>query len=128
MSIKLQMMAKKLQKKARKGFGGYPLATIAHYGPDNQRASKVAVSIVAEKDEVTDMKRWFSETGDVRRDQAILEAILAYLDTHGVRSVAMPDRIIGCPHEEGVDYPEGEPCPKCPYWAHRDRWSGEVVH
>jgi hypothetical protein len=27
----------------------------------------------------------------------------------------------GCPHEEGVDYPEGEACPDCPFWAGRSR-------
>lgn len=31
------------------------------------------------------------------------------------------------PHEEGVDYPEGHVCPQCPFWAHRDRWSGDMV-
>jgi hypothetical protein len=40
----------------------------------------------------------------------------------------LADRIIGCPHEEGVDYPEGQSCPRCPFWAHRDRWSGELIH
>jgi Extended Signal Peptide of Type V secretion system len=33
----------------------------------------------------------------------------------------------GRPHEEGIDYPEGSTCPRCPFWAHRDRWSGEVA-
>jgi hypothetical protein len=40
----------------------------------------------------------------------------------------MADRIIGCPHEEGIDYPEGEECPLCPFWKGRDRWSGEREH
>jgi hypothetical protein len=44
-----------------------------------------------------------------------------------VKSVVMPDRIIGCPHEEGIDYPEGESCPQCPFWEGRDRWTGEPV-
>jgi hypothetical protein len=38
----------------------------------------------------------------------------------------MVDRVIGCPHEEGIDY-EGPTCPHCPYWAGRDRWTGEVI-
>jgi hypothetical protein len=25
-------------------------------------------------------------------------------EQHGVRSAVMTDRIIGCPHEEGIDY------------------------
>ena len=40
------------------------------------------------------------------------------------KSVVMTDRIIGCPHEEGIDY-EGATCPHCSFWAGRDRWTGE---
>jgi hypothetical protein len=31
------------------------------------------------------------------------------------------------PHEEGIDYPEGKTCPQCPFWASRDRWTGESL-
>jgi hypothetical protein len=41
--------------------------------------------------------------------------------------VIITDRIIGCPHEEGDDYPEGEPCPMCDFWKNRDRWTGEII-
>lgn len=34
--------------------------------------------------------------------------------------------IIGCPHEEGIDYPDGQVCPQCPFCAHRDRWASEL--
>jgi hypothetical protein len=37
-------MRKRLRKKAKKGFRGYPMATIAYYGPDSATASKVAAS------------------------------------------------------------------------------------
>jgi len=53
--------------------------------------------------------------------------MLRFVREHGVKSIAMMDRIIGCPHEEGKDYPDGEVCPECPFWANRDRWTGEVV-
>jgi hypothetical protein len=39
----------------------------------------------------------------------------------------MVDRIIGCPHEEGIDYPDGAECPECPFWKGRDRWTGELL-
>ncbi len=48
-----------------------------------------------------------------------------FIKGHGAKSIVLADRIIGCPHEEGVDYPEGTACPQCPCWARRDRWSGE---
>ena len=106
---------KRLEKKARKGFRGWPMGTFAFYGPDLKRASKVAVSIMpGEGEDATELRRWFSEAGDVRRDPAIAQAITAFLESYAVKSVAMTDRIIGCPHEEGVDH-EGEWCPQCPF-------------
>jgi len=118
---------KRLGKKAKKGFRGFPVATIAFYGPDDRRASKVTVGIVlAEDQEPAELRRWFSEQADVREDPAAAEGILALIDEFGVRSVAMVDRIIGCPHEEGIDY-EGPTCPRCPYWAGRNRWTGERI-
>ena len=59
---------------------------------------------------------------DVRHDLAIGEQILAFLTPCAPRSTVVADRIIGCPHEEGTDYPEGASCPQCPYWAGRDRF------
>jgi hypothetical protein len=118
---------KRLGKKVKRGFRGFPVATIAFYGPDARRASKVTVGIVmAEDQESAELRRWFSEQADVREDPAAAEEILALIDEFGVRSVAMVDRIIGCPHEEGIDY-EGPTCPRCPYWAGRDRWTGERI-
>lgn len=117
-----------LRKKSRRGFRGYPIATVAFYGPDDKRASKAAVGIVAaEGAEAAPLKQWFSEDRDVRRDLAIGREIVAFIQEHDARSVVMTDRIIGCPHEEGTDYPEGQVCPQCPFWAHRDRWSGEII-
>jgi len=118
---------KRLEKKARKGLRGWPMATIAYYGPDLKRASKVAVSIMPGEDqEATELRRWFSETGDVRRDSTIAEEITAFLESYEVKSVAMTNRIIGCPHEEGVDY-EGEWCPRCHFWEGRDRFTGKML-
>jgi hypothetical protein len=118
---------KRLGKKARRGFRGFPVATIALYGPDDETATKLTVGIVmAEDQEPAELRRWFSERDDIRQDPTVAEEILAVLDEFGVRSVAMVDRIIGCPHEEGIDY-EGPTCPRCPYWAGRDRWTGELI-
>lgn len=125
MRDKSQQLRKRLAKKAKKGFRGFPLATIAAYGPDDQKASKLVISIVEHEDaDPSVMRKWFATDGDVRHDPEILTEVTAFLADHGILSVAMVDRIIGCPHEEGVDY-EGPTCPACPFWAGRDRWSGE---
>ena len=33
------------------------------------------------------------------------------------------DKLLGCPHEEGIDYPEEEWCSQCTYWQNRDRFT-----
>jgi hypothetical protein len=118
-----------LEEKARRSMAEYPVATIAYYGPDFLFASKVVVGIIlTEKDEyVEELKKWFSKGVDVRKDVSINREILELIKENGVKRVTMVDRIIGCPHEEGIDYPEGEACPQCPYWENRDRWTGELL-
>ena len=126
--MKIKRAPSKLEKKARRGYRGYPVATVAFYGPDETRASKVAVGIIpSEGSESTALERWRSASSDVRRDPEIGERIIDFIRPHNVSTVVMTDRIIGCPHEEGIDYPDGTVCPMCPYWQDRDRWSGEVL-
>lgn len=119
---------KRLQKKAKKGMRGWPIATIAFYGPSLNQATKVVVSIVpSENAEPREMRDWSLEVGDVRSDPAIAEGLLAFIEMHGALSIVMTDAIIGCPHQEGIDY-EGEWCPVCEFWHGRDRFTGQQVH
>ena len=128
MSRSIASMRKRLEKKARRGFRGYPLATLALYGPDDRLASKVVASIIeGGDDDPVRMRKWYGEQADVRHDTGILCELIAFIEEVGAVSVVMPDRIIGCPHEEAIDY-VGRVCPECPFWASRDRWTGEVVH
>ena len=120
--------AKSLRKLEREGFRGYPIATVAYYGPDDQHATKVAIGIVPfENSEPSLLERWYSETTDIRSDLEINEKIIHFIKQNNAKSVVIADRIIGCPHEEGKDYPEGSVCPKCPFWANRDRFAGEII-
>ena len=97
---------------------GFPIATVAFYGPDDKRATKVAVAIIlAEDEDPVELRRWFRDEGDVRHDSEISKEILEFVRTYGAKSIVSPDRIIGCPHEEGVDYAEGGSCPQCPFWG-----------
>ena len=114
----IERARKRLSKRAKKGFRGWPLATVALYGPDDSTATKLTVGIVpAEDAEATDLRRWFSkERTDIRDDIRATEEVLAFITDAGAKSVVMTDRIIGCPHEEGIDY-EGATCPACLFWA-----------
>ena len=110
-----------LHKKARRRSRTYPLGTIAYYGRDDQRATKVVVGILDRQNNIIAMKKWFSDDEDVRQSPAIAQQIVDFLEQEHAERVVMPERIIGCPHEEGIDYPDGESCPHCPFWKGRDR-------
>ena len=47
---------KRLRKKARKGLRGWPIATVAFYGPNLSQATKVTVGIVPSEN--ADVTRW----------------------------------------------------------------------
>lgn len=108
------------------------MATIAFYGPNANFASKV-VATVHRDSKHREMRKWHAdaaaETVDVRNDPQITAQLGAFLQSFGeLREIVMTEGIIGCPHEEGVDYPEGAHCPLCPYWAGRDRFTHEMIN
>ena len=63
---------KRLRKKARKGLRGWPIATIAFYGPNLSQATKITVGIVpSENAEVEELRDWKVDCGDIRADPGI---------------------------------------------------------
>jgi hypothetical protein len=92
---------KRLRKKARKGLRGWPIATVAFYGPNLSQATKVAVGIVpSENAEVNELRDWKVDRGDIRADPGIAQEILEFIEQHRALSVVMTDSIIGCPHNK----------------------------
>ena len=94
----IERARKRLSKRAKKGFRGWPVATVALYGPDDTMATKLTVGIVpAEDAEATDLRRWLSkDQTDIRDDIPVAEEVLAFIAEAGAKSVVMTDRIIGC--------------------------------
>jgi hypothetical protein len=126
---KIKRPISRLKKKSNRGFRGYPVATIAFYGPTADRATKIAIfKVSGEGSEPELLDRWILEEGDVRRDPVSEGKVLALLRDHQILTVAMADRLLGCPHEESIDYPDGQSCPQCPFWASRDRFTHERIH
>jgi hypothetical protein len=62
---------------------GWPLATIAFYGPGASRATKVVVSIK--------MRDWQIVHGDVRKKPEIAAEMSEFMESRGVTSVVMTD-------------------------------------
>lgn len=95
--------------------------TIAYYGPNDKNRYKIVVGItVAAGRNFIETRKWSSESKDIKNAKHVLEEIAAYLNLSRVNSVVRIERVIGCPHEVGIDYPEGMTCPVCPFWVKED--------
>jgi Protein of unknown function (DUF1186)/SEC-C motif len=73
------------------------------------------------------MRSWSTDASDVRIDPVVAAELADWLRSQGVKDTVSYDRIIGCPHEEGIDYPIGRTCPQCPFWASIDRFTHEPI-
>jgi hypothetical protein len=92
----------------------YPFATIAYYGPDDKTVTKIAVGVFESEGVEPIMERWRGP--DVMTNAEVQMQIAGFLQAYGVQQVVATDGVIGCPHEEGIDFPEGQECPYCPFW------------
>lgn len=118
MSLKYRRAREWLARRQQRPKRDYPVATLAHYGATRTVATKVVAGLILEEDgEVADLARWFAEEGDIRDDAAIFVELVDWLKVNEVQRVVIADGLMGCPHEEGIDYPEGGVCPRCPAWA-----------
>jgi hypothetical protein len=107
----------------------YPIATIAAYGPDDQRATKLVVAIFPTPglSAPSVLQTWRGSHFDIREDPGTAAEVTQFVMAHGVKRVVSPETILGCPHDEGTDYPRGTACPHCAFWAGRQRAAEAVL-
>ena len=95
--------------------GRFPVGTVCLYGPDDKVTTKIAAGVVLREGEGPAHLERFVGTG-VLGDRNVSEKIRKFFARHGVNSVVVTSGNLGCPHEEGPDFPRGEDCPFCPFW------------
>jgi hypothetical protein len=93
------------------------MATVAFYGPDDKKTTKIAAGVFLRPGSKVILRRWVSTK--VLENPKVEREMLAFFDEYGVKTVVTSDGNIGCPHEEGPDFPVGEDCPFCPFWKGR---------
>ena len=92
----------------------YPIGTVAMYGPDDTTTTKYAVGIILHENAEPIIERWVAT--DVTTNPKVQQEMKDLFLKYGVKQVAMSQGNMGCPHEEGEDFPLGEDCPFCPFW------------
>jgi hypothetical protein len=93
----------------------FPIGTVALYGPDDETTTKIVASVIARKGAEPILKRFVGTR--IAASPKVRRQIEEFFKEHRVKSVAATDSNLGCPHEEGEDFPVGEDCPFCPFWA-----------
>ena len=105
---------KKKARRKKKKPPEYPLGIVALYGPDDQTTTKITAGIFAHENAKPILKRWVGT--NIMENPKVQGEMQEFFTKHGVKSVTMSEGNMGCPHEEGMDFPQGEDCPFCPFW------------
>ena len=92
----------------------YPIGVLLYYGPDDQTVTKITAEIMDDPISEPLRKRWYGD--NVTTDEKVLGELGSFFKNHQVNRVLMTNKVIGCPHESGIDYQEGEACPYCTFW------------
>jgi hypothetical protein len=92
----------------------YPIGTVALYGPDDQTTTKIAAAVIVSEGAEPVLRRWVGT--EVTTSPKVQKELQEFFRHLGVRSVGVSEGNMGCPHEEGEDFPVGEDCPFCPFW------------
>jgi hypothetical protein len=84
--MNLDKSTKRIEKRIKKGFQGYPQISLAYYGASESYASEVVVGFVLEEGAEAQEER-FSSKGDVRKDEVIQTTLLKVIERAEAKTV-----------------------------------------
>ena len=95
-----------MKRRKRKKPPQYAIGIVAMYGPDDKTTTKIAAGVILHDGAEPIMQRWVAT--DVTTNPKVQQELKDFFLQHGVKQVAMTEGNMGCPHEEGEDFPHGE--------------------
>ncbi|MFT5721224.1 MAG: hypothetical protein ACI9W6_001537 [Motiliproteus sp.] len=93
--MNLDKSKKLIAKKAKRGFQGYPLISIAYYGPHDQLATQVVLSFVAEEDAPAQLEKFSTQT-DAREDATVQSTIVKIIERSGAKTLRLEPLVQEC--------------------------------
>jgi len=90
--MNLDKSQKRISKKAKKGFQGYPLISITYFGPSNELATRVELGFVAEENSEPQVQT-FNTEGDIREDVTVQTTIIKIIDRSEALTVLLNEGI-----------------------------------
>lgn len=90
--MNLEKSKKRISKKAKMGFQGYPTIAISYLGPNNSLANEVLLELMSEEGAEPQTER-FTTAGDIREDETIQSAIVKMIERSGAQSVILNEGV-----------------------------------
>ncbi len=84
--MNLDKSTKRIAKRVKKGFQGYPQISLAYYGESVSCATEVVVSYIAEEGGAVQEQKFSSKT-DARKDETIQTTLLKVIERADAKTV-----------------------------------------
>jgi hypothetical protein len=91
--MNLDKSKKRIAKRAKMGFQGYPKISLTYYGKTTNHADEVVVEFVVEEGADTQVER-FSSKIDAREDEVIQSAIVKMIERSEAKTVVQVDGVL----------------------------------
>jgi hypothetical protein len=84
--MNLDKSTKRIAKRVRSGFQGYPQISLAYFGATDNCATEVVVGFILEEGAATQEEKFFSK-GDARKDETIQTTLLKVIERANAKTV-----------------------------------------
>ena len=91
--MNLDKSKKRIAKKSKMGFQGYPKISIVYYGKTANFADKVVVEFVSEEGAETQTEQFTSKT-DAREDEMIQSALVKMIERSEAKTVVQANSVL----------------------------------
>lgn len=90
--MNLEKSKKRIAKKIKMGFQGYPTIDIAYFGPNETLATTVTLQLVVEEGAAPLSEKFVIE-GEIREDETIQSAIVKMIERSGAQTVSQREGV-----------------------------------
>ena len=91
--MNLEKAQKRINKRVKRGFHGYPLISIQYFGASTELATKVEVGFI-DQENAEPMLEIFSCETDIRKDETVQTTIIKIIDRVDAKTVTLQEEVI----------------------------------
>ncbi|MEW6997378.1 hypothetical protein AADZ86_06720 [Colwelliaceae bacterium BS250] len=84
--MNLDKSTKRIAKRVKKGFQGYPQISLAYFGDSDSFATEVVVGFISEEGDAAQEQK-FTSKGDARKDETIQTTLLKVIERSEAKTV-----------------------------------------